>query len=35
MIRREAIIFLFVGSATVVTDLAVYELLLWSEVVDQ
>jgi len=34
MIRREAIIFLFVGSATVVTDLAVYDLLLWSEVVD-
>ena len=30
MIKREAFIFLFVGSATVLTDLVVYNLLLLS-----
>ncbi len=30
MVKREAFIFLFVGSATVLTDLVVYNLLLLS-----
>ena len=29
MIKREAVLFLFVGSATVLTDLLCYNLLLW------
>ena len=30
MIKREAVLFLFVGSTTVLTDLLCYNLLLWQ-----